>query len=608
MANQLRRLFPRFETLEAREVLTAYMGVELRATDLAGNVITSVAAGQAFNLQVLVDDMRPITDPPANDVEGDGDEYYSGAYGVFSAFVDVLYEGSAFDYDSVTGVRSGSGSPSLASASYDAASSSDGDLERVGTFQTATALGNGNQRLWVTIPMIAESQLGEFTISAQHPVTNETFPNTPEGNTARRQFINQNASALLYGGAALNPDEVDYSKATITLNIIEPGDPVELDLRIVKTPTAVNGSGEVSMLPDNVQWLDEWDNFYVEIYAQAPEGATLTSVTVTIAFTNSFHNAVTFYDVTNDSSLKFTASNKVYNNNTNYVTVTYSTPFTGLGDNGASALLGRIYFGPDLKAGSGVANDATGDYPDPVDSTFTVSSGGATVQYSSSSEPTGVTIGSSATTDLWAVPYDLDDDGAITLLDLTNVIRKIGSTVTPSNDLYRLDFTQDGTVDLIDMTMLIKNIGISASNASVSPRRYYSGFPFYPVGSMNLMEGESVDFSSSSFVLEGESITVEDSMVSSSATTPAPATTYFPMAVVSPTTSSTSESKSSTTEQDASGDETPITDFAASGDDAESMMIADAAASSLANDSTADSDAVDEVFADLESDDLHLTM
>lgn len=607
MANLLRRPLSRFETLEAREVLTAYLGVELRATDLAGNQITAVAAGQAFNLQVYVDDLRPITEPPMNDIEGDKDVYYSNAYGVFSAFVDVLYNANAFDFDSLLGVSSGGGAPALASATYDAGSSSDGDLERVGTFQSVAATGSGAQRLWVTIPMIAENQLGQFTISAQHPVTNESFPNTPEGNTARRKFINDNASALLYGGAALNPEEVDYTNATITLNVIEPGDPVDVDLRIVKTPTAVS-AGEVSMLPDNVQWLDEWDNFYVEVYAKAPDGASLTSVTVTIAFTNSYHNAITFFDNANDSSIKFSATNKTFNNNTNFVTVTYSTAFTGLGDNGSSALLGRIYFGPDQKAGSGVPNNATGGYAEPVESAFTVSSGGATVKYSQTTEPTGVTIGSSAATDLWAVPYDLDDDGAVTLVDLTNVIRKIGTTVTPANDLYRLDFTHDGSVDLIDMTMLIKNIGISASNAAVSPRRYYSGFPFYPASTMSLMEGESFD-TSSSFTLEGESIVVEDTMVSGSTTSdPAPASTYFPMAIIEPTSSGASGETKSTSSDAASSDEQPVTSVVPSGDDTQTMLIVVAAESSLAEDSTADSDSVDEAFADFDSDDLHLTM
>lgn len=596
------------------------MGVTLQAKDLAGNTITSVAAGQSFNLQVWVDDYRYIAEASANYVtDPDGDQYNPNPLGISSAFVDILYNAGAFDFDSVTGLKSGSGSPGLGAASYNAVTSSDGKLERVGTIQTSLAYGNGLARLWVTVPMIAESTLGQFTISAQHPVTNETFPNTTEGNQQRRAFIDNNPSVLLAGGSvALNPNEVDYSGATLTLEIVEPGAPVDIELRIVKTPTAVDSNGEINsnMLPNDAEWLDEWDNFYVEVYATAPDSYYLKTVTLTLNFTNSYHNVLSFSDASNDSSLKFTTSGKSYNNGTSNVTVTFSTALNGLGDNGKSALLGRIYFGPDTGTGAGVANAATTDYPAPVDTKFTLTSGAAGVQLNSSApvEPAILSIGSSTNADLFAVPYDLDDDKAISLVDLTYIVRNIGTPVTTSNKLYRMDYTHDGYIDLVDLAMMIRNIGTSTTNAKSSPRIYYSGFPYFG-SAMGLMEGESITLSGNAgFVLEGESIVQESTPIENTTSTTASipssttSSTYVPLFIAEPTTSVTIESESDPEVDSALVGQETIGSALTTDGDAQTLLIIDAAEQSLKEESTSDSDAVDEVFADLAVEDPHLTM
>lgn len=601
MSNPLRRYRPLFETLEAREVLTTYIAVELRATDLAGNEITAIAEGQAFNLQIYVDDLRPINTTPANYIDQDKTPFSSVPLGVYSAIFDIEFTAEAFDFTGPTGLVQGAGSPSLEVPSYNTAKSVDGYLDEVGTFLVSTAVGTGAPRHWLTIPMVAEGTLGEFTISAMHPLSNEFFPDTKQGGIDRYAFNSLNPTANLEGGGFLNPDEIDYTEATITLEVVEAGLPVDVEMRIVKQPTTVDSNGEVVTLPDNAEWIDEWDSFYVEIYARAPETGSVKSVSVVIDYTNEYHNVSSF---TSNSDLKFTPSNAVYASYTDRVSVTFSTPLSGLGNDGKSVLVGRILFGPDQTLGNGVANSPATDYADPVNTDFTLVGGGATVQYSGGSETTGVNGVNIPSTDLFAVPYDLDDDRTISIVDLTYVIRNIGKAATPANQLYRMDFTHDGYVDLVDLALMVRNIGTTVFNARDRARSYFDGFPYFDSGA-SLMEGESVGVSG--FVLEGESVAVKDEMLADSPiSTPAP--TYMPLFVAGPTASTATTSQPTSEAESSIPDSEIVSSVTVREGNLETMLIVAAAEEALSEESPESSEMVDEAFAEFSVDDPYLTM
>ncbi|TWT31431.1 dockerin type I domain-containing protein [Blastopirellula retiformator] len=601
MSNCLRRYRPSFETLEAREVLTNYVGVELRATDLAGNQITAITEGQAFNLQIYVDDLRYIADPPSNYIDEEETPFKSIPLGVASAVFDIEYDGEAFDFTGPSGLLQGPGSPTLETPTYNAQKSVDGYLEEIGTFQISTADGSGVPRLWLTIPMVAENTLGEFTISAMHPLSNEFFPDTKQGGIDEYKFNSLNPTANLEGGGFLDPDEIDYTEATITLEVVEAGLPVDVEMRIVKQPTTVDSNGEVVTLPDNAEWIDEWDSFYVEIYARAPETGSVKSVSVVIDYTNEYHNASSF---TSNSDLKFTPSNTVYASYADRVSATFSTPLSGLGNDGKSVLVGRILFGPDQSLGNGVANTPASDYADPVVTDFTLVGGGATVQYGGGYETTGVSGVNVPSTELFAVPYDLDDDRTISIVDLTYIIRNIGKAATPANQLYRMDFTHDGYVDLVDLALMVRNIGTTVFNARDRARSYFDGFPYFDSGA-SLMEGESVGVSG--FVLEGESVDVEDEMLADSPiSTPAP--TYMPLFVPGPTASTATTSQPTPEEESATTDSEIASSVTVSEGNLETMLIVAAAEEALSEESPESSEKIDEAFAEFSVDDPHLTM
>ncbi|MFI4877199.1 MAG: dockerin type I domain-containing protein, partial [Blastopirellula sp. JB062] len=75
--------------------------------------------------------------------------------------------------------------------------------------------------------------------------------------------------------------------------------------------------------------------------------------------------------------------------------------------------------------------------------------------------------GDNPNVDVWAVPYDLNDDGAITLVDLSQLVRRIGSESIAVDDAMSAatDFDNDGMTSLIDLSRLVRNIGLTKLDA-----------------------------------------------------------------------------------------------------------------------------------------------
>ena len=89
--------------------------------------------------------------------------------------------------------------------------------------------------------------------------------------------------------------------------VIQPDslDPItELDMAIVQTPTTTDAYGEIDQLPDNVDWMDEWESFSVEIWA---------STKTATGSTNEFGIHTAAFDLTYNTDY-YTATDIEYGN------------------------------------------------------------------------------------------------------------------------------------------------------------------------------------------------------------------------------------------------------------------------------------------------------
>ena len=237
---------------------------------------------------------------------------------------------------------------------------------------------------------------------------------------------------------------IDYQTIPI---YIEPA--VTIDTFLVLQPTAVDAGGEVASLPESRQWIDEWDSFYVEIWASTPDDTDMgvAEYSLDLGYNTDYFTATLIeYGPAFPNTSYQTGSLSDSTGEVVDIGAVAATP-TDAGDD-AHVLLARVYFEPTI-ADVGVVLDINGQYPSAVhDLGLAIS--GAEVLWSDSVSA-DVRVGAVPDTEVWPVTYDMDDDGFIGLSDLgifTSVFRDSanapGATYAVAADFDRSGFVGPG--------------------------------------------------------------------------------------------------------------------------------------------------------------------
>ncbi|PQO44689.1 beta strand repeat-containing protein [Blastopirellula marina] len=227
---------------------------------------------------------------------------------------------------------------------------------------------------------------------------------------------------------------------------------------VVKSPTALDSSGQIDALPVNETWLSEWDGFWVEVWANTADAAGILGGTVDLKYNTDLFSATKI-----EYASKFTQDRTgTINDLTGMVlNLGSGTDVDGLGKDGF-VLLGRVKF--ESLTGDGLSiEDGLQFGPESL--------GLEIVRGELELADAGLiraAFGANPDVDVWAVPYDLDNDGTISLVDLSTLVRRIGTTSIAVEDALTAatDFDNDGQTSLIDLSQLIRNLGISKANAS----------------------------------------------------------------------------------------------------------------------------------------------
>ena len=264
------------------------------------------------------------------------------------------------------------------------------------------------------------------------------------GNTVKR-FKNTDKSGAEIGTVTLVFR--DYSSTIISTEIVD-----------INTLT----TGRLS-------YIDEWSNFWVEIWANTGTTAGISSFTTSLTF-----NADIFE--VRSGKIEYgtgvTAGNPVINNSAG--TITLSGTVTGSKGANTNTLLARVAFMP--SNGSGIAlNYLTNtQYVTPMANGFALDTTKSTLTTSTSAtgQPQSAMLG---TVPLFPVIYDLNDDGVVDTLDFTQFARAFlaGSfTASTAPPFIRLcDYTLDGKIDNFDFTWFALNFanGVSKEKSRTDP-------------------------------------------------------------------------------------------------------------------------------------------
>ena len=253
----------------------------------------------------------------------------------------------------------------------------------------------------------------------------------------------------------------DASAPSIMGTVAVEDTPTDIAMSVVKDPTVTDAKGEVASVPQSETWIDEWDAHWVEVWVKTEEGPGVDYANVDITYNAEYFTATEIEyspavigdftgDILNDGIVSKLGG-------------TFDS--SGVGVDGY-VLLGRVKF--ESLADDGVELDVESFGVKPFDLGLELSVNDLNVN-----GVTNATVGidRAPTTELWAMPYDVNNDDVINLSDVTQFVSLFQTNVLDSNSALAqvVDYNNDGKVNLSDLTHLVANFGTDkASGEDVS--------------------------------------------------------------------------------------------------------------------------------------------
>ncbi|WP_417375461.1 hypothetical protein [Gimesia maris] len=234
---------------------------------------------------------------------------------------------------------------------------------------------------------------------------------------------------------------------------------VDIDLRVVSSPTVSDSNGEVSQLPENQDWVSEWSTFWVEIWVttESPSSQGIVSVNLNLNYLTQYTSATTIqYGAGFDLNQAGTIDDSTGRVESLYAEA--STTGLGIFD---SLLFARIKF--ESLADDGVDLDTINKLIGPYDLGLSISSQQVAL-VSDNLLSTNLNLPDS--TRIWANPYDLNDDDKITYRDLILLAGVYGTIPSESDSDYAwaADLDQSDKVNYRDLISFVGNYGKSKAN------------------------------------------------------------------------------------------------------------------------------------------------
>ncbi|MEQ8854615.1 Ig-like domain-containing protein [Gimesia sp.] len=233
----------------------------------------------------------------------------------------------------------------------------------------------------------------------------------------------------------------------VTVRVLE-----TVSLRVMDNPTATDGNGETESLSAEVDWLGEWDSYWLELWVSTEDLSSqgIASVSLDLAYLT---------DLTSATGIEFGAafnqnqSGFINDENGLVEGLSATTDLTDLGIN-TQLLFARIQF--ESLAEDNVLLDLEGQRIGPYDLGLQIQ----TSQIGLGSERVGqnANVDHSAAA-IWANPYDLNDDGQISFRDLLLFASVYNSITAESSSqlAWFSDFNQSGRVAFRDLVLLATN-------------------------------------------------------------------------------------------------------------------------------------------------------
>lgn len=245
---------------------------------------------------------------------------------------------------------------------------------------------------------------------------------------------------------------------------------LEIELRVVETPTSLDSDGAAAILPDHQSVVEEWSSFLLEIWVttESTSSQGIFTTGLDLQYETEIISA-TMIEYGPGFALNQSGS---INDTLGAVENLYAeTTGEGLGI-GDYLLFARIQF--DSLTDDGVDLDLDGQSIGPYDLGFSVESPEVTVV---GDNLTTTQVNTATSTNIYANPYDLNDDDAINFRDLILFASTYGEITSESSSVYAWfsDLNQSNKVEFKDLLYFASNY--NKSKAEQHEIVYPNNFP-----------------------------------------------------------------------------------------------------------------------------------
>ncbi|QDU48389.1 Calx-beta domain protein [Gimesia panareensis] len=305
---------------------------------------------------------------------------------------------------------------------------------------------------------VADGAAGLQVVDITDPTTPILVNTYDTPSSARSLFVDGTLAIVADTFSGLQILEF-FPSTSATGTILDPAGPpltgtasanTTISTSIVKTPTATDTNGETGSVPESEQWIDEWDSFWVEVWGTTTDGSGITGGSFDLEYNTDYFSAT----AVEFGSAFGNSSSSTIDDQTGVVSGIGGQNGQGSLGSSQQVLLARVKF--ESLADDGVAIDNVSGFLGPHNLGIRVTN--AQLDVAGAGAVTA-SVATAPATDLWAVPFDLDDSGRIDFKDLIKFVSYYGTSVVNSSDgiAWSLDFDKSGQINFKDLTYLASN-------------------------------------------------------------------------------------------------------------------------------------------------------
>ncbi|QDT27728.1 Calx-beta domain protein [Gimesia panareensis] len=243
--------------------------------------------------------------------------------------------------------------------------------------------------------------------------------------------------------------------------------PAQINLRVVEQTTTTSANGEVATLPSGVGQVSEWATWWVELWidAQNMTNQGVYSAALDLSYQTEFTTAT---EIQFGPAFTENLSGLIDDTAGSVTSLSGNTDTSHLGAS-QHLLFARIKF--QSRGDDQVQLDLNGKSVGPYDLGLEISSPQVALE---GNVPLDTTAGAFTGTDIWANPYDLNDDNHINFRDLILFVSVYNTRPSASDSDYAwfADLNQNDHVDFKDLIFLASNYNKGRENQISYPASF----------------------------------------------------------------------------------------------------------------------------------------